>query len=331
MVTKKEIAEYLGISRTAVSLVLNNTPSSTISAETRNRILQAAQELGYRDVEVSPKLCYVLYNREANDPRYMGDLRVMEEAASQFSYGLVFMNITSTEESLHKLQRLLNNQEIDGFIVSGDVDETLIDMFRHSQTSYIISGLPLPDIIDKVNFAANDDRKLAYDATNYLISIGHTRIALFMGSMDYNTHKLGMEGYCQALEDNGLPLDKSLIQISNEENGYELCRRAEMLQLDYTAAFCANTVIQFGVLQRLKETGVAVPQHISLIGSGLTELARISVPPLTTLYASTEQTAKIVALLINIIKTRAAYGTASFFTKFERFEGGTVAPRKTKP
>ncbi|UVI30404.1 LacI family DNA-binding transcriptional regulator [Paenibacillus spongiae] len=330
MVTKKEIAEYLGISRTAVSLVLNNTPSSTISAETRTRILQAAKELGYRDVEVSPKLCYVLYNRESNDPRYMGNLKVMEEEASQLNYGLVFMNITSAEDSLNKLQRLLDNQEIEGFIVSGDVDKTLIDMFRQSQAPYIIEGLPLPDIIDNVNFAANDDRRLAYDATSYLISIGHTRIALFMGSLDYYTHRLGMEGYCQALEDNGLPVDKSLIQISNEENGYELCKRAEILQVDYTAAFCANTVIQFGVLQRLKETGTAVPQSISLIGSGLNELARVSVPQLTTLYASTAETAKTVSLLIDIIHTRVPYGNSCLFTKFERFEGGTAAPRKTK-
>ncbi|BBH21713.1 LacI family transcriptional regulator [Paenibacillus baekrokdamisoli] len=331
MVTKKEIAEHLGISRTAVSLVLNNTPSSTISLETRSKILQAAKDLGYRDVEVSPKLCYILYDRDANDPRYMTDLQIMEAAASRFNYGLVFMNITHAPESLSKLQRSLENQEIEGFIVSGDVDEKLVDMFSHSNTPYIFYGLPVRDKENDLNFVAFDNGKLAFDATQYLISLGHTRIALFMGSMDYHIHQLTLEGYSQAHKENGIPLDKSLIQISNDENGYELGKRAEMLQLDYSAAFCANTVIQFGVLQYLQSKGVSVPSDISLIGSGLTELVKISVPQLTTYYVSTADKERTVSLLLEIINNRNSAGAfSSRVTEFDRFEGGTASSWKPK-
>ncbi|MFD0716627.1 LacI family DNA-binding transcriptional regulator [Paenibacillus sp. GCM10027626] len=326
MVTKKDIANYLGISRTAVSLVLNNSPSSTISAETRSKILKAAQDLGYRDVEVSPKLCYVLYDREADDPRYMADLKTMEEAASRYKYGLVFMNIRSNAESLDKLQRLLNNQEIEGFIVSGDVDDTIVEIFRNSNAPYIFAGLPLLGNIEKVNFAAIDDRKLAYDATSYLISLGHTRIALFLGNLDYDIHQLGLEGYEQALTDHGIPIDKGLVQISDEENGYELCKRTQKLRIEYTAAFCANTVIQFGVLQRLKEYGVAVPQQVSLIGSGLSELVKVSIPQLTTFYVPAEKKEKTVDLLVDIMNSRQTSGIAYRFTEFECHEGGTAAP-----
>lgn len=327
MVTKKEIAEHLGISRTAVSLVLNNTPSSTISADTRNKILRAAKDLGYRDVEVSPKLCYVLYDRDANDPRYIADLQIMEAAASRFNYGLIFMNITHAPESLSKLQRSLDTQEIDGYIVSGDVDEVILSMLRMANTPYLLYGMPLRGKNDDINFISFDDKKLAYDATHYLITLGHTRIALFMGSLDYNIHQLALEGYREALEAKGIPLDKSLIQISNDENGYELCKRAEMLQLQYTAAFCVNTVIQFGVLQYLQSTGVSVPHDISLIGSGLSELVKISVPQLTTYYVSAEEKEKTVSMLLEIINNRNSERTfSSRVTEFERFEGGTVSP-----
>lgn len=329
MVTKKEIAEHLGISRTAVSLVLNNTPSSTISIDTRNKILQAAKELGYRDIEVSPRICYVLYDRDANDPRYMTDLQIMEAAASRFNYGLIFMNITHVPDSLSKLQKSLDNHEIDGYIISGDVDEKLFDMFRHSITPYIFYGLPLRDYEDSLNFIAFDDRKLAFDATNYLISLGHTRITLFMGSLDYSIHQYTLEGYIQAHESNGIPLDKSLIQISNDENGYELCKRAQMLQLNFTAAFCANTVIQFGALQYLQSTGLFVPSDISLVGSGLTELVKISVPQLTTFYVPDAEKERTVSLLLDIINNRNREGTSSSrVTEFERFDGGTIALRK---
>ncbi|BBI34099.1 LacI family DNA-binding transcriptional regulator [Cohnella abietis] len=329
MVTKKEIADHLGISRTAVSLVLNNTPSSTISNETRHKILQAAKELGYRDIAVSPKLCYVLYDRDANDPRYMADLQIMEAKASSFNYGLVFMNISSTPESLNKLRKYLDNREIEGFILSGDVDEKLLELFRHSNTPYIFYGMPPFNQEEDLNFIAFDNKTLAFHATEHLFSLGHTRVALFIGSLDYHIHQLTLEGFREAHTSNGIPLDKSLIQISNDENGYELCKRAEMLQLNPTAIFCANTVIQFGALQYLQSTGVSVPHDVSLVGSGLSELVKVSSPQLTTYYVSEEEKAKTVTILLEIINNRNPEGTfSSRVTEFERFEGGTIAPCK---
>ncbi|WP_214627484.1 LacI family DNA-binding transcriptional regulator [Paenibacillus agaridevorans] len=327
MVTKKEIAEYLGISRTAVSLVLNNTPSSTISAETRNKILQAAKDLGYRDIEVSPKLCYVLYDRDANDPRYLPDLQAIESAASQHDYGLIFMNITHEAESLNKLQKIIENQEVDGFVISGDVDDKLLGIFKHSSTPYIFYGKPLYEIGKNCNHIATDDHKLAYDAVNKLLSLGHTRIALFMGSLDYLIHQRTLEGYLEALKDSGIEIDKSLIQISNDENGYEICKRAHMLRLDYSAAFCGNTVIQFGALQYLQSTGIAVPGDISLIGSGFTELVKLSIPQLTTYYISNTEKERTVNVLVDLINKKITDDTISvYITDFECFEGGTIAP-----
>lgn len=327
MVTKKEIAEYLGISRTAVSLVLNNTPSSTISAETRSKILQAAKDLGYRDIEVSPKLCYVLYDRDANDPRYMADLHAIESAASQHQYGLIFMNITHEAESLNKLQKIIDNQEVDGFVIAGDVDEKLMRIFQHSSTPYILYGKPIEEVEDVVSYIAIDDRKIAYDAVKNLLSMGHTRIALFMGTLDYLIHQHTLDGYLNAHKDMGIEVDKSLIQISNDENGYEICKRAHMLRLDYSAAFCANTVIQFGALQYLQSIGVAVPGQISLVGSGFTELVKLSMPQLTTYFVSSNKKEEAVSLLVDLIHNKSDDKKVSaFITDFECFDGGTLAP-----
>ncbi|MFD0714389.1 LacI family DNA-binding transcriptional regulator [Paenibacillus sp. GCM10027626] len=329
MVTKKEIADYLGISRAAVSLVLNNTPSSTISSKTRNKILQAARELGYRDVDSSPKICFILYERDADDPRYMRELHLVEHAASQAGYGLMFMNVTKAPESIDKLRKALESKEIDGSYVSGDVDECLVQVLRSYDTPFLLFGLPLSGNIDDLNYAISDNRKWAFEAVNHLISLGHTRIALFSGSLDYEIHQLCLKGYCDALEANEIPLDRSLIQISDDENGYELCKRAEMLQLDYSAVFCVNNVIQFGVLQRLQSIGVSVPDDISLIGVGLIDLVKISVPQLTTYYMADAIIAESVSLLIDLIHDPGTGRRACSITEFSLFEGGTVAPKKS--
>lgn len=133
-----------------------------------------------------------------------------------------------------------------------------------------------------------------------------------------------MDGYCQAIEERGIVVDKSLIQISDEENGYELCKRSQ--KLNYTAVFCSNTIIQFGVLQRLRESGVAVPQEISLIASGWSELVKISTSPLTTIHASVAEKEKTVSMLLDLIHTPVSKNISGFFSEFECFEGGTVAP-----
>lgn len=327
MVTKKEIAEHLGISRTAVSLVLNNSPSSTISAETRSRILQAARELGYREHESSPRLCYLLYGRNANDPRYMDDLQIIERAASSHHYGLAFMNITREASSIAKLQKALALQEIDGYLISGDVDEALIELFQRSGTPFILFGMPVAEHAAEVSFVGFDDRSLAQEATARLIGLGHRRIALFMGSLDYQTHQQSLEGYCQAHSDAGIPLDKSLIQISNEENGYELAKRGHLLELGYTAAFCTNTIIQFGALQYLQRSGFAVPRDISLLGSGLSELVKASTPQLSSMYVQPSEKAKAVDLLLEAIEQQPSGKPAALWIKkFALYEGGTLAP-----
>ncbi|MEK5640445.1 MULTISPECIES: LacI family DNA-binding transcriptional regulator [Paenibacillus] len=67
----------------AAAFVLNNAPGSTISEKTRQRLLQAARELGYNGADVTPKLCFIMYGRVPDAPRYMYDLATIEQAASR--------------------------------------------------------------------------------------------------------------------------------------------------------------------------------------------------------------------------------------------------------
>jgi len=326
VVTKRDIADYLGISRAAVSLVLNNSPSSTISASTRNKILQAAKELGYGVRDIPPKIGYVLYGRESNDPRYMIDLQIIEKTASRYNYGVLFLSLSSLEEASVKLQQLRDHQEIKGFVLSGDVDEKLIDIVQTVGIPYLLYGFPLTEPRPDLNVISTDDKKLTYEATSYLIALGHTRIALFTGSIEYMIHKRVIEGYLLALQEAGIEVEKSLIQISNEEDGYELCKRAHFLELDFTAISCANTIIQFGALQWLKDAGIAVPQEISLIGKGVSDLVKQSVPKLTTFCVSDVELEAIVTHLLDIIHSHDNSSRSYCFNNFTLLEGGTCGP-----
>ncbi|WP_158289398.1 LacI family DNA-binding transcriptional regulator [Paenibacillus flagellatus] len=321
-VTKKDIADYLGISRTAVSLVLNNTPNSTISEETRANILRAAKELGYRDAEVSPKLCYILCNRSSEDPLYVTDLKLIERVASRHDYRLLFMNIGSTHKDYTRLEKCLGNKEISGVVLSGDIDERMLDIMERSGVPYVVfSSLEH----DNVNIVEPDVVKIAYECTNHLIAHGHRRIALFSGKIDTPVHRKSLEGYRKALLDAGIPYDVSLVQVSKEEDGYELCGRMDALDIPYTAAFCVNTLIQFGALQRLKDSGVHVPSEKSLIGWGMTDLVRMSMPPLTAFHIDPAEKESVIFRLLDVIDGKDEERKRVYLTDVKLFEGGTVA------
>lgn len=324
-VTKKDIADYLGISRTAVSFVLNNTPNSTVSEETRNNIVRAARELGYRETEVSPKVCYILYNRDAEDPLYVSDLKLVENMASRHDYRLLYMTIGANAKDYKRLEKSLGNKEIEGVLITGDVDDKVLDILEQSGVPYVVfSSLENPN----VNSVEPDVAKIAMECTNHLIELGHRHIALLSGGLDQLVHQKTLEGYKNALKDAGIPYDKSLVQVSKEENGYELCQRMEMLEISYTAAFCVNTLIQFGALQRLKDNGIQVPRDISLISWGMTDLVRMSMPQLTTYYFDIKEKGIVVDRLIDLIKHGNAERKTIYMTNVKLFEGGTTAPNK---
>lgn len=321
-VTKKEIADYLGISRTAVSLVLNNTPNSTISEETRANIIRAARELGYREAEVSPKICYILYNRDTEDPLYATDLKLVEKAASRHDYRLLYMTIGATAKDYKRLESCLGNKEIEGVLITGDVDDRVLDILEQSGVPYVVfSSLEKPS----VNSVEPDVVRIAMECTNHLIELGHRNIALLSGGLDQLVHQRTLEGYKNALKEAGIAYDRSLVQVSKEENGYELCQRMELLDIPYTAAFCVNTLIQFGALQRLKDRGVQVPQEISLISWGMTDVVKMSMPPLTTYYIDVKEKGIVVDRLIELIKDGGGERKTIYLTNIKLFEGGTTS------
>jgi len=280
-VTKTAIASHLGISRTAVSLVLNNAENSTVSEETKEKILRAANELGYKNGRVIKKICYVLCDREITDPRYMLSLQNIERYAGSSGYNIIFLSIKPTTEGIAKLQSLLQNDEVEGYILNGNITDNVMHVIQNSKAPFVLYGFVAREGLDIILV---DIERVFYEATKYVIGYGHRKIALLTGLLSLTVHQSTYRGYAKALEENGIVIDKSLIQVSNDEDGYELVSRMRILGIDYTALVCANSIIQFRALQCLKDNGICVPGRISLIGGNISEFTKLSNPKLTAFY-----------------------------------------------
>jgi Transcriptional regulators len=322
-VTKKSIAEHLGISRTAVSLALNDSPNSTLAEETKQKILKVAKELGYNGILEKNKICYILYNREENDPRYMSDLRIIEESASKHGYNILFLNVKSKLEGFKKVKKVVQSDEIFGIVLTGPVDDEIIYILNSLKVPYIAYG-----VLDnkKINAVIVDAYKEGYEATKYLLKFGHKRIAFISGRLDMLVHQLRLQGYKAALEEEGIVFDPSLVQVSAEENSYEMIERMRILNINYSAIFCANTVLQFKAVQCLKEKGINIPGEISVIGCQYTELIDLCTPQLTAAVIDRSRLAEtVVDALINAVKNKNEVPRAIHLTDIDIITGGTVS------
>ena len=130
----------------------------------------------------------------------------------------------------------------------------------------------------------HDNQKAAYDMTNYLIGLGHKRIAFIKGPPDHNDANVRFAGFSKAMEDAGLPVDEKLCVQGNFEYSSGILAGEELLSMRPlpTAIFACNDEMAVGVLATAHRLGLKIPEDFSLAGFDDAPLARTVWPELTT-------------------------------------------------
>jgi LacI family transcriptional regulator len=153
-----------------------------------------------------------------------------------------------------------------------------------------------------------DDRDAAYDITEHLIQLGHTRIGFLWGGKSHGSSWERYKGYEDALREYGIELDPALVVEGDYsfDDGFRGARRLLALPDRPTAIFGSNDEIAAGVLAAAKSSGMHVPHDLSIAGFEDSPFSRQSWPPLTTAKQATEEIARHAArLLIGALHTDA--------------------------
>ena len=297
MITKKEIAERLGVSRTTVSLVLNRKLDARISEETRQRVLEAAEKFGYKpdETELQNLICYVLYNRRIDIPHYYEQLRTLEQAASERDFRIVFMTVDHSEEEYAKMIGILKSPGIKGAVLAGDFNIEIVKRIQEAKVPFVANGITE---IEGINLVYPDHFKAGFDATNYLLKLSHRRIAFFTGELYKLTHSLLLAGYRKAYEQHGLPFDPALVQISHIERGDDLVQRMKELAIDYSAIIAANEHMGIEALNALKTEGREIPEDVSILAIGGGHASTQCRPSLSVMGGGEEPMSRLVLDLI---------------------------------
>lgn len=289
-ITLKKIAEALGLSPATVSKALKDYPD--ISEATKTKVRELAEILDYKP----NSLAQSLRNQES---RIIGLIipQIVHHFFSNIINGVIqaaarkgYMVITlqsneSYELEKEQIERLIE-KNVDGILIS------LSDKTVHHKHINRIKDYGVPIVLyDKISKLVHcskviiDDRKAACNATQYLIDTGCRKIAHIRGSMTPQTTVDRFLGYKEALKQNGIPYDETLVYTSEDlsfEEGYELAGKIIEDHGDLDGIFTFTDLLASGVLVRFKELGIAVPHDVSIMGFSNWFLARVTSPSLST-------------------------------------------------
>ena len=309
--TLADIAASAGVTPMTVSRVVNG--NGYVSAETRERVLNAVSALNYRRNGLARGL-----KRQRTDTigLVLGDIanpfaaelaRAVREVMSAKGYN-VFICVSehSAREDIAAFESLADHR-VDGVIVA-----TRANKLGNDRLAEMIEG-GIPVVLigrdfrhPNADLIAADNLRGGYDATAHLISLGHKSIG-FIGVTP--TSGVGLRryhGYLEAMREHGLKADERLIVgrandgdqwpgYSTEAMGYEGMKKLLALRKRPTAVFARNDFTAVGAMSAAKEAGLKIPQDVALVGYDDVPLAAHTTPPLTTVRQPTREQGRIAA------------------------------------
>ncbi len=290
-VTLKDIALRVGVSVTTVSRALAGYDD--VAQSTRERILLAAEELGYYPSATARQLQkrrtdtigFVIptFGPRFSDP-YFSELLagIGNEAARHHMDLLVSTRPPDTPEEQEAYRRLVDGRRVDGVVVVRTrVEDSRLAYLSQRKIPFVAFGrshtldFPYLDV---------DGQKGMRDAVQHLIDGGHERIAYVSAPLNltFATHRLA--GYKQALRENGLVYDEGLIVEGalTEEDGYNAAHHLFSADPPPTAIALANDLMALGAMRAAHERGLRVGHEVAITGFDDIPLAAHAHPPLTT-------------------------------------------------
>ncbi|GHF13816.1 LacI family transcriptional regulator [Kordiimonas sediminis] len=305
--TIKDVAQLAGVSLKTVSRVINKEPF--VRQATIEKVSKAIEELGYqpnlaaRNLRSGKSYALGLVYDNPN-PYYIIDMQQGAlNVCRDMGYGLQIHPCDAAQDNIaEELVDLYRDADLSGLILAPPMSERadIIKVLRRNDIQYvgIVSGTAEdPALTPCVHV---DDRKAAYNITKHLLSLGHTHIAFFWGEEIHKSSPERFHGYEDALREEGITLDPSLIfdGAYSFESGIENAQKLLQLPDTPTALFCSNDEIAAGALTVFTERGLQVPHDIALAGFENSPFSRHSSPPLTTAEQSTIEIAAAATRLL---------------------------------
>ncbi len=302
------VAKRAQVSPATVSRVLNQ--SASVNLETRRRVLTVIEESGFRPRQTRNrigKVAFVVIKETAVIDFYTS--RIMEGVmafCSEVGFDLSVIYLTVDQSKQETVVKTIMEHSCDVVIVHGSNDEFL-DLMRKATMPVIVVGNYYENL-NGVYYADLDSTKGTRLAMEYLLGLGHRRIALFCANMSSKEHDDRLETYKKVIIEHDLEFDPSLIvplipSDSSMKSGRMMMDAFLEEKRDFSAILGMADELIYGILRSLHDHKIRIPEDISLVGFDDYEVSSYLEPPLTTvsqpLFEIGSYAAKAAMTIIN--------------------------------
>ena len=286
-ITIFDVACEAGVSYATVSRVINN--KDHVRPEKREAVIHAMARLGYVANQQARHLAggrSHVVGLLVNDmgQGYAGEIvRGIDEALATQQYDLLLHTThrRKIKETTHV--SMMTRGMADGLLfILAHHDDAYVKSLRQRQFPYVLIGQY--GVGEHDHAIGTTNWQGAYDATRYLIDIGHTRIGFIMGDINIQASTDRLNGYYAALTERGIVVDPQLIHHGDFMYNAGFIGAQTLLTLAHppTAIFASNDEMAFGVIEASRERGLHIPNDLSVIGFDDIPHAAVLHPALTT-------------------------------------------------
>lgn len=310
MTTIKEIAKSAGVSYSTVSRALNNQKG--VRADVRELIRKISKDTGYFPHSSAKALVKnrvgilgIIITRTGEfafqNPYYSQVLMGISEVAMNHDYNLM-LSINEKKSYIDLYFRRL----VDGIIMIGNRldDKLLVDLEEKKVPSVLIPGL-LPDSKIDIPSVNSENSKSVYRAVDYLLNLGHRKIAFILGAMNSKYSVERFQAFQLSFKKFGLTYDPKYIVESDfsKTDGFRMMGRLLDLPDPPSAVICINDSVTPGALGQIGTRGLRIPEDISVVAIGSSDLLDLYQPALTTIKISAVQIGQTASeMLIQLIE-----------------------------
>ncbi len=293
-VTIKDVAKIAKVNPSTVSRVIADSP--LISVKTKKVVREVMNQLGYhpninaRNLvnQRTQSIGIVMPSsteKAFQNPFFAEVIRGISSSAHNKKYSL-FLSTGETEEEIYDgVIQMVQGKRVDGIILLySRINDQIMEYLIKQNFPFAVIGKPDKNA-DSICYIDNDNIQASFEVTNYLIELGHERIAFIGGNPDLMVTTDRLNGYKHALTASGIPISKEYIVHDEyaKEGGQEAVNvLLSALNQPPTALIVADDLMAFGVLSTLHEKKIRVPEDISIISFNNLMLTEFSRPPLSS-------------------------------------------------
>lgn len=285
-VTLNDVARLANVSNATVSRYLNKTTG--VDAKKADIIEDAIKTLGFRInrnarmLKTNRSMQIMMIVPDIENPFYSVAYKIIQEIALKKNFTVMLYNTNSVEKNELNAIEMAYELNCDGMIFCSTYDYPSVFEALKTFDKPIVASNSFDQLyFDTVHSIKGQG---IYTTTSYLIKCGHKKIAYIGGDEKSILNQRRQGGYLRALEEVGIEVNKDYIFCNefNMEGGYKAITHFMSLPDRPTGIACANDLIAMGAIQAAVNSGVSVPNDLSVCGMDNIEYSKLCIPPITT-------------------------------------------------